>query len=570
MAGWLVARGWTFRLAPLFMHKSPLAGLLIGVCISCGDERPAEDAGALLAQVGAVEITVADLHAFESGLKTSAQRAQHRANLQTLIDREVLLLEARARGLQRDEAVLAELAQRETKALADAMLKRNVAAQVAVDEDDIEQAYARPGWGEKVVALEIFVPSRPQARQVQALLAQGEDFAEVGRQFAADPYYGMHTGEIQRRAYSPFDSPRDLVQAVFALPVGGVTEPLPLHRGFVIAQVGERRRADLVEVEEGIRQALRAEQQKQLRESYLRHLKWDLDTVFDAEGMDVVVAVLQGAVDYADLDEGQRQRPVYVFEGLQMDVAEVLEAVRPSGRLWLEANADSVNEKLSESHFPTRLMAHDARRKGLDKTAAFARSHALALGNLMLIKLRQQILTEAPEPTEDELQAFWEEHKRRFRRPPHAQLEEILLETPDEARQIAAQIEAGAEWAALARAHSLRRDAEDGLLYVSESRGPFLGEAWMNAVMNAELGQLQGPIQARGGYSIFRVIERWPEIFYGLELERVRNAVVRDVQERNEREFFNRYLRDLRQKYAAQIDLREERLRHLDDELARN
>ena len=49
-----------------------------------------------------------------------------------------------------------------------------------------------------------------------------------------------------------------------------------------------------------------------------------------------------------------------------------------------------------------------------------------------------------------------------------------------------------------------------------ESRGPFLGEAWMNAVMNAELGQLQGPIQARGGYSIFRVIERWPEIYYGL------------------------------------------------------
>ena len=565
MAGYLIARSWTFRLAPLFMHKPLLAGLLIWTCISCGDERP--DNAHLLAKVGAVEITAADLHTFEANLKTAAMRAQHRDNLQTLIDREVLLLEANERGLQRDEEVLAKLAKRETKALADAMSRRNVTAKVSVTEDDIEKAYARPGWGEKVTTMEIFVPNREQARQVQALLAQGEDFAEVGRQFAADLYYGMNTGEIRRQAYSPFDGPRALAEAVFALPEGGVIEPLPLHGGFVIAKVAERRRAELVEVEDGIRKALGDEQQKQLRESYLRHLKWDLDTVFDAEGMDIVVSVLQGAIRYADLDETQRQRPVYAFEGFQMDVAEVLEAVRPSGRLWPEASVASVNEKLSESHFPTRLMAHDARRKGFDKTDAFARSHELALGNLMLMKLREQILAEAPAPTEDELLAFYEEHKQRFRSPPHAQLEEILLETPNEAHQIAAQIEAGAEWTELARAHSRRRNAEDGLLYVSQSQAPFLGEAWMNAVMNAELNQLQGPIQTRGGYSIFRVIERYPEIYYGLELERVRNSVERDVRERIEREFFNSYLRDLRQKYAEQIDVYEEHLRYLDDEL---
>ena len=554
-----MVRSWTLRLAPLFMLK---------VLVACGGERP--DNAALLAQVGAVEITAADLRTFEANLKTADLRSQHRANLQALIDREVLLLEANERGLQRDAAILADLAGRETKALADVMLRRNVEAKVAVAEADIEKAYTRPGWAEKVVTLEIFVPSRQQARQVQALLAQGADFAEAGRQFAADPYYGVHTGQLRRLAYSPFDRPPSLVQAVFALPVGGATEPIALHGGFVIAQVAERRRADLAEVAEGIREALGDEQQKQLRESYLRHLKWDLDTAFDAEGMDIVVGVLQGAVRYAALDEAQRQHPVYTFEGLQMDVAEVLEAVRPSGRLWPEATADAVNEKLSESHFPTRLMAHDARRKGLDQSEAFARSQALALGNLMLIKLREQILAEVPAPTEDELRAFYEEHKHRFRSPPHAQLEEILLETPSQARQLAAQIEAGAEWAALARAHSRRRNVEDGVMYVSQSQAPFLGEPWMNAVMNAELNQLQGPIQTRGGYSIFRVIERYPEVYHGLELERVRNAVVRDVQERAERQYFNRYVRDLQQKYGEQITVYEEHLQYVDDELAQN
>ena len=50
----------------------------------------------------------------------------------------------------------------------------------------------------------------------------------------------------------------------------------------------------------------------------------------------------------------------------------------------------------------------------------------------------------------------------------------------------------------------------------------------------------------------------------------MRNAVVRDVRERTEREFFNSYLRDLRQKYTEQIDVYEEHLRFLDDELVQN
>ena len=67
MAGYLIARSWTFRLAPLFMHKPLLAGLLVGACISCGDERP--DNASLLAKVGEVEITATDLRTFEDNLK---------------------------------------------------------------------------------------------------------------------------------------------------------------------------------------------------------------------------------------------------------------------------------------------------------------------------------------------------------------------------------------------------------------------------------------------------------------------------------------------------------------------
>lgn len=564
MAKHFFNRSWTLRLAPIFLDKFPIAGLLsIGIWTGCGDELP--ENVSLLAKVGEVEITADALRAFEASLAKAEKRSQHRANLRTLVDREVMLLAAGARGLGQDEEVLVELAQRETKALADAMLKRHVEEKAVVAAEGIEKAYAQQGWGEQVITIEMFVQNREQARQVEDLLAQGRDFEAVGRLFAADPYYGVLTGETKRMAYSPFDSPRAVVKAVFALEVGGVTGPIALHGGFVLAKVAERRRAALVEVEDGIRQALGTEKQKQLRQSYLRHLKWDLGTDFNAAGMELVVGVLQGAVVWQTLDEAQRHMTVYAFEGFEMDVEEVLEAVRPSGNLWPKANADAVNEKLAESHFPNKIMAHDARRKGLDKTEVFARSRVAALGNLMLIKLRRLILAQTPEPSEADLAAFYQEHKHRFRSAAWAQLEEILVEDPALARELVTQIEAGAEIPVLAQVHTERRKAKEGVIYVSQSQAPLFGEVWMNAVMNAELNQLMGPIQTKGGYSVFKVVARHAEVYHGLELERVRKSVVRDVREQAEREHFNSQLRALRQKYAERIEVYEDHLQYLDD-----
>ena len=519
----------------------------------------------MLARVGDVEISATDLLAFEADSEKAPDLAEHQRNLQILVDREILLLAAHERGWAQDEQVLAELDRRETKALADAMLQRHVEEKAVVTESEIEAAYTQRGWDQQVVTIEIFVKTREQARQVTDLVAQGRDFEEVGRQFAVDPYYGVLTGESKRMAYSPFDGPRAVVEAVFALSEGDVTNAIPLHGGYVVVKVAERRQAALVEVEEGIGKTLGEEKQKQLRQSYLRHLKWDLGTDFNAEGMDLVVGALKGTTPWKTMSEQQRNMSVYAFEGFEMDVEEVLEAVRPSGNLWPGVDADAVNKKLAESHFPNKIMAHDARRKGLHRTEAFAKSRASALGNLMLIKLREEILAQAPEPSEEQLAAFYETNKHRFRSAAWAELDEILVEDPAEARALLAQLESGAEFSTLANAHSQRRKAKDGRIYVSQSQAPLLGEVWMKAVMNAELNQLNGPIQTKGGYSIFRVIEVHPEVYHGLHEEEVRSKVVRDVTETAERQYFNGYVQELREKYAARIEVFEQHLQYLPD-----
>ncbi|NKB68679.1 MAG: hypothetical protein GKR89_16570 [Candidatus Latescibacteria bacterium] len=550
-------RSWTRRLAPLLFF-----GYWLGL-LAC-DQTP--DNAALLARVGAVEISGDELLAFEAALKSKGGKKEDRRSLlKTLVDRQILLFEAGGLGLVEDAETLRRLAQSETRALAEAMLRRQVAEQTEVQPEEIEKAHAA-GWDSQLVAQEIYVSTAKQARLLLEALQGGTDFAEAGIQFAVDPYLGVAAGKAKQVVYALYDSPQAVVEALAALQAGAITAPVPLYGGFIVAKLVERRKVALVDVEEGISQALLKEKKKQVRQSYLRHLKWDFGTDYHAEGMDLVVAASQGGTA-ASLVAEQRRLPVYSFEGFQMDVEEVLEAVRPSNEPWAEASADKVNKKLSESHFPNKIMAQDARRKGIDKTEAFLQWRQGALEDLVLVRLRQQVMAQMPAVSQADLEAFYQANKHRFKSAAWARLQEVLVRDPAQARRLAEDIGRGETMGPLVQAHStrLKTKEEDGVFYVSQSQVLYFGEAWMKAVMNTPLNRVHGPVETRGEYSVFKVLERHPESYHTLEVNRVRQAVNRDVLEHRQRDHFNAYLEGLKQKHAAQIEVFEGHLQYLQE-----
>ena len=182
----------------------------------------------------------------------------------------------------------------------------------------------------------------------------------------------------------------------------------------------------------------------------------------------------------------------------------------------------------------------------------------------MLMRLRQRALSAGVEVLEEDLEKFYDENKNRFRVAASARIQEVLIEDPDQARELLAQIEEGADMGRLARAHKQRKKAKNGVWDLSASQAPLYGEVWMNAVMNAPLNQVQGPIQTRGDYSLFKVLEMYPETFASLEVDRVRRSVARDVRWYKESEHFNRYLEELWRKYADRIEVFEENMQFLE------
>ncbi len=164
------------------------------------------------------------------------------------------------------------------------------------------------------------------------------------------------------------------------------------------------------------------------------------------------------------------------------------------------------------------------------------------------VELKESDLAVATEFGEDELQRRYEEQRHRFVRAEQRRVAHILL-TP-------ASGDAEAEKAALARAEELRRQLDAGADFAalarehsddpgSKAAGGDLGwiekgmtePAFEEAVFAAQPGQLIGPVRSGSGYHLIRVLELRPE--QGRSFEEVR-AELRAELEAAERE--RRYL----------------------------
>ena len=535
-----------------------LAGLLAWGCAA-----PPGDSS-VLAKVGEVAIKIADLNAFQGSLPPSYRRSKveseaRRADLQTLIDRQLMDLEASSRKLGEDPQVLEALVEHEDQKLVEEMLNRQVRSRVSISDEDIVREYQERGWQEQVETQEFFVATREKAEEGVGLLGGGVDFNEVARSFALDRVLKVPSGKAQSFKYSPQDQPRAVVEAVFALPQGGITEPLPQLSGFVFARVVGRHEVELEEVRDKVEQAVIKKSKKLFRSVYLIELRQQYELEFNQEGMDLVVQVLG---EKAELAPSQRRAVVYTYAGGALRVEEVLEAVKRARREWPKIEEKYIVAHLKEITLPNRLMALDGRKRGVDREEGFQQWREVQKKDLMAARLRSQLLQEKLKITREDLENFYQTHKSRYTNPARAHVQELLTADQDRARALRQEIEKGADMAALIKEHSIRKSPVDGNLRVSTPQAPFYGQEWIDTVMNAPLQQVQGPVQTRGGYSIFRVIERYPAEVFPLQ-GKVLRLVRAGVKEQKERDVFNQYLKDLRQKYAHRVEVYEEHLERL-------
>ena len=125
-------------------------------------------------------------------------------------------------------------------------------------------------------------------------------------------------------------------------------------------------------------------------------------------------------------------------------------------------------------------------------------------------RLRQLEAVEKATVSAEEVEEFYEDHEDIFRRPEDLYLVELLVETRVEADSLLALIEQGESLESLAEKHTVRPEQlweKPGTVTLSDQER-LAHPRFYHAAQQAQDGELVGPVEVDGGFSLFKVVGR--------------------------------------------------------------
>jgi len=225
--------------------KTACALLLFVMLGACG-EKPQGPAQAL-AIINGKPLTVSEFDLRWSQLPEYARKKYPGAEgrkrfLDELIDREVLLQEAKKRGIDRDRALLERLERFKERSLLDVLMREEVDSRVTVSTQEMKAYHeANPGnftAPEEFRASHILVKTEAEAVDLKKRLAGGEDFASLARKVSVDATTkskGGDLGILKKGQTVP-----EFEKVLLTLKVGEVSEPVATQFGYHLIKLVER------------------------------------------------------------------------------------------------------------------------------------------------------------------------------------------------------------------------------------------------------------------------------------------------------------------------------------------
>jgi peptidyl-prolyl cis-trans isomerase C len=256
-----------------------LVGLLCGLagCPTASQESPT------LAVVNGKTITRSEFDLRWAELP-EARRAHYeqeggrRRFLDDLITRELLLQEARRRGLDRSLALRERLDRLREQMILDDVTQQVLGPGVAVAPEELDAyAAAHPEALPAEVEIRtahILVDNLADARELKRQLNRGGDFAKLANRFSTDKgtkALGGDLGVYRRGSASP-----EVEAVIMNLKPGGISDPIKTDKGFHLFTVSSRQGADPEVVQaarEHLRRELAAEKRVKQYEEFLARLR---------------------------------------------------------------------------------------------------------------------------------------------------------------------------------------------------------------------------------------------------------------------------------------------------------
>jgi len=202
------------------------------------------------------------------------------------------------------------------------------------------------------------------------------------------------------------------------------------------------------------------------------------------------------------------------------------------------------------------LLLQEAEKRNLDEDKDILAKVDRYRKRLITEKLYRTIAGERAKISEEEIQAYYQEHKDRFRQPERIRVRQILILLPPNAgpekeakakkmaEEVLAKVKAGEDFAELAKTNSEGPTAGRGGDLGYFSRGRMVPEFEEAAFSLKEVGDTSGLIRSKFGFHIIELTGRQPA--RELALDGVRDRIVRQLESAKRREIRQSLAEELR------------------------
>jgi peptidyl-prolyl cis-trans isomerase C len=170
-----------------------------------------------------------------------------------------------------------------------------------------------------------------------------------------------------------------------------------------------------------------------------------------------------------------------------------------------------------------KLLAREAKKRGLDKSATAQRRLAAAKERILGDMLVEKVVDENID--EDKVQALYNEQLRLAKQSEEIRARLILVKTQAEAQAIANLLQTGAAFEALAMERSIDQTTRFNGGDLGYFTTDVMPESYAAALKTAKAGDTVGPFQTDGGWALLRVEDRREE--QPLSLEQARPQILR-------------------------------------------
>ena len=473
--------------------------------------------------------------------------------LEQLVEDKLILTGAYDAGLDKDSTVLATVGKSKDNLILNVLYQQEVVDKVSITDDDLMDYYK--SLGEEVRARHILVKDKSLADSLYKAIQSGADFAELAEKFSEDPGSKKKGGDLgfftRGRMVKEFEN------TAFALDVGEVSKPVKTQFGWHIIKLEERRKREQPPFEQQkdkLRQQLKRIRQQELANAFVEKVKENAGVQLNPETAKLVINKFAQDTSKTGLplfsdEESSKTLMSYKYGSWTVsDLIEGLKRLPPYRRPKFSSEADLLG--YCKDALIQELLVKYAEEHGVEDSPEYKKKLTETIEREMLRKFKNDEIYSKAKVTEDEVRKYYDEHQDEFMTPEQVNVREIQVATAAEAKKLAKQAKAGADFAKLAEEHTLRTSAKSRggeLGFFTEARYPEL----FRAAKNMKPGDISDPIPAGGKYSVIQLIERKkPEVKqFNLVKKRIENKLLRQKKE----EVLKKWVEEQKKKVKVRI-----------------